>query len=161
MSDARRTPSSEVLAALDDPASFRRAVRGLPSIHALIPLLAQHGGPPFAGSFQVRQTLGMGRPGLWLATATIHRGLPRAHTVPWHLHERWDLLVEAHRERAETPWLVGALLAAMAPRQERLARRTLLAAERRFTEEGRNAILEAVDGAPLSEVVHTLLGAAD
>ncbi len=149
----------EILASLDDAGALERAIRSLPSVSALLPILvgAVPSGAtlfvPPRGLFDVAAARRLGRAGLWLATDAVRARLPSITTVPSAIHERWDTLVELERERPEAPWLVGVLVASMSAAQESLASRTLLGVERRFGARGWSALALATVGAPMEELV--------
>lgn len=158
MSD-RPPDTVSVLDALDDPVALGRAIRALPSIGALLPILTSAVPPGVRleasahGDIAPRHAVRLGRVGLWLASQVLCDRLPSLRTAPSALHERWDAVVEMERARPEAPWLVGAVLAEMSDVQERLARRTLIGVERRFGRLGWEAIEWAVRGRAVEHVV--------
>ena len=165
----------ELLAALEsgDRARFDDAVRALPSPSALLPLLlAQVSADERAAAerllpdptqrvsaLDVPALAKLGVAGFWCATEWAFAAIPRrVRDAPAPAHERWDALVEIHKERLEAPWLVAELLRRLDDGQIGLARRAVLGIARRFGARGRELVIARVEGAPLADVIVTALG---
>lgn len=163
-----------LLAALEggDPARFDDAVRALPSPSALLPLLLEQVSAAQREAvapllpdptrriapLDVPALAKLGAPGFWCATEWALDAIPhRILDAPAPAHERWDALVEIHRERLEAPWLVAELVRALDANQERLGRRAVLGVVRRFGARGRALVLSRVEGAPLEEIIAAAL----